>query len=76
MKSHLPQGSSPRHPAGYDTERSYFASSQMIAITAAHNNQPRLQYVHTKVVVVVEVMGMIILPLSIFGGGGGCGGGI
>ncbi len=50
-----------------------FASSQMIAITVKqHNNQPRLQYVHTKVVVVeVEVMGMIILSLSVFGGGGG-----
>ena len=55
---------------GNDTERSYFASSQMIAITVKqHNNQPRLQYVHTKVVV-VEVMGMIILSLSVFGGDG------
>jgi hypothetical protein len=44
----------------------------MIAITVKqHNNQPRLQYVHTKVVVVeVEVMGIIILSLSVFGGGG------
>jgi hypothetical protein len=44
----------------------------MIAIAVKqHNNQPRLQYVHTKVevMVVVEVM-RIILSLGVFGGGG------